>query len=146
MQFPPLEVQIDNTIYEVPFDRFFEKIQDDYLTLRNITLGNKVTLGMSFLNTFYQAYDMQRNQLALIPNLTNRGLNPPIVLVRNAFFVIMPCATMLFICLLAFAAFYPVVGHARVSNNSVKKRKSQSPSSLSLLSSQDNDDDNPAET
>ena len=133
MQFPPLEVQIDSTIYEVPFDRFFEVIQDDYLALRNVTRGDKMTLGMTFLSTFYQAYDMQRNQVALIPNLTNRELNPPIVLIRNAFFVIMPCATMLFICLLAFAAFYPVVGHARVSST-VKKRNSQS-SSLSLLSS-----------
>ena len=133
MQFPPLEVQIDSTIYEVPFDRFFEVIQDDYLALRNVTRGDKMTLGMTFLSTFYQAYDMQRNQVALIPNLTNRELNPPIVLIRNAFFVIMPCATMLFICLLAFAAFYPVVGHARVSST-VKKRNSQ-PSSLSLLSS-----------
>ena len=61
MHFSPVELQIDNIIYDVPFDRWFDVWQDDLLVLRNITLNDKMTLGMTFLNTFYQVYDMQRN-------------------------------------------------------------------------------------
>ena len=111
IKFSPIELQLDNIIYEVPFDRWFDVWQDDLIAMRNITLSDKMTLGMSFLNTFYQVYDMQRNQLALVPNSNNSELNPPRVLVRNSFSIIMSCSTTLFLCLLAYAAFNSVVGH-----------------------------------
>ena len=64
MSFSPIELQIDNVLYEVPFDRWFVVISDEMIALRNITSSSnvdKLTLGMQFLNTYYQAYDMKRN-------------------------------------------------------------------------------------
>ena len=64
MSFSPIELQIDNVLYEVPFDRWFVVLSDDMIALGNITSWSnvdKLTLGMKFLNTYYQAYDMKRN-------------------------------------------------------------------------------------
>ena len=64
MSFSPIELQIDNVLYEVPFDRWFVVISDEMIALRNMTSSSnvdKLTLGMQFLNTYYQAYDMKRN-------------------------------------------------------------------------------------
>ena len=61
MSFSPIELQIDNVLYEVPFDRWFDVWSDDMIALRNRTssqIAEKLTLGMQFLNTYYQAYDM----------------------------------------------------------------------------------------
>lgn len=64
MRFTPFQLQIDNVIYDVPFDRFFDVWNDETITLRNVTSRSnpeKLTLGMQFLNVYYQAYDMERN-------------------------------------------------------------------------------------
>ena len=47
--------------------------------------------------------------MALVVNTNNSELNPPIVLVRNPFFIVMACSTTLFFCLLAFASFNSAV-------------------------------------
>ena len=91
------------------------------MALANVTSSNalKMTLGMTFLNSYYQAHDMQRNQMALIPNIYNSidDIQPQIVLERNRFTIVMPCATTLFICLLGLAAFYPVVNSTESSQS-----------------------------
>ena len=60
-------------------------------------MGDKFILGMTFLNTFYQVYDMERNQIALVPNIYHNDLNEPVVLVRTPFYLIMAATlTLLF--------------------------------------------------
>ena len=107
----------------------FDVWQDDYMALANVTSSNalKMTLGMSFLNSYYQAHDMQRNQMALIPNIYNSldDIQPQIVHERNRFTIVMPCATTLFICLLGLAAFYPVVNSTDSQSAQSSKDDSQ---------------------
>ena len=50
------------------------------LVLNEWSIGDKSTLGMTFLDSFYQVYDMQRNQLALVVNANNSDLPPPTVI------------------------------------------------------------------
>lgn len=58
LTFDPISFQIDNVIYQVPFSRFFESLSNDRLILNEWTMGDKAILGMTFLDVFYQAYDM----------------------------------------------------------------------------------------
>ena len=60
---------MDNIVYELPFENFFEAMSEDDLKMRDYSNGNKFILGMNFLNTFYQVYDMDRNQMALVPHI-----------------------------------------------------------------------------
>ena len=105
MNFPPVLVQFDNVIYETPFDRWFEVYDDDTLGLLEWAVGDKFIIGMNFLNIYYSAYDMQRNQMALVQNIHNSdAISPPYVITREPFYIIMPCSTVLFLCVLAFAS------------------------------------------
>lgn len=53
MKFDPIQFQIDNVVYEIPFSRFFEYVSSDRLVLNEWSMGDKTILGMSFLDTFY---------------------------------------------------------------------------------------------
>ena len=103
MKFDPLTFQVDNVIYKVPFDRFFESLSNDRLIFNEwVSNGSKSTLGMTFLDVFYQAYDMQRNQLALVVNLNNGELGQPKILERQPIFVIMAASSALVLCFFFF--------------------------------------------
>ena len=58
MIFDPITIQFDNIVYEVPWNRWFDRMFDDTLYMTNFSIGDKMTFGMTFLNAYYQAYDM----------------------------------------------------------------------------------------
>ena len=63
VEFEPITIQIDDTLYEVPFYTFFEKVTNGFIVLSNYTSpeGHEMVLGMPFLESYYQAYDLVRN-------------------------------------------------------------------------------------
>lgn len=131
MNFPPVLLQFDNVVYEMPFERWFDLYDDDTLVMREWTVGDKFIIGMNFLNTYYSAYDMQRNQMALVPNIHNSdSVKAPFVLTREPFYIIMPCLTVLFLCVLAIAALNTQVnGSSNLLATSTLSDKAQSSSS-----------------
>ena len=53
MIFDTVTIQIDNTVYEVPWNRWFDRMFDDTLYMTNFSIGDKMTLGMTFLSAYY---------------------------------------------------------------------------------------------
>lgn len=59
VKFKPITVQLDDTVYELPFEAWFKSEElDDVLFMRNHTLGELTSIGMPFLELYYQAYDL----------------------------------------------------------------------------------------
>ena len=86
--------------------------------LSNYTRGEKMTLGMPFLDFYYQAYDMERNQVALIPNIyanqtsmngimadKESYLAQPRIFPRPSFIIYVSAMTTLAFCILALSSF-----------------------------------------
>ena len=59
-KFGPIKVQIDNTYYLIPFERFFSPYTEDMMVLR-INTKDHIVFGIQFLASFYQAFDIRRN-------------------------------------------------------------------------------------
>ena len=68
-KFGPITVTIDDTQYQIPFERFFMAYTADTLVLNINTKDTMIVLGLQFLNSFYQVFDLKRNQMALVPNI-----------------------------------------------------------------------------
>ena len=74
----------------------------------------RILLGMRFLDSFYQVYDLSRNQMAMVPSIyRSDDLNQPEVLVRNPFYIMISCISTLYICVLALASFNAIVGSSK---------------------------------
>lgn len=54
IDFPPISLQIDNVLYETPFDRWFYALGSDMLILNSYSLDEtKFILGANILNLYY---------------------------------------------------------------------------------------------
>ena len=106
MTFSPIAIYLDNAVYEVPFDRWFRVESDSTMVMIVEPNEDNVVLGVQFLNMFYQVYDMERNQVALVHSAYNTNLESPSIAQRNPFGVIISCITALFISVLGFASLY----------------------------------------
>lgn len=51
-KFGPISVTIDNVIYQIPFERFFQTQATDKIVLRMYT-KEMIVFGIQFLNSFY---------------------------------------------------------------------------------------------
>jgi Eukaryotic aspartyl protease len=65
--FPPLVIQLNEHLYTLPASMYI--IQDSGACYHRIGVSkdNFWTLGIAFLQGFYQVYDMKRNQVGLVP-------------------------------------------------------------------------------
>jgi hypothetical protein len=70
--FPPLNLQLDGTLYSVPASSYLNPTgQGDFCHFDSIIMepmgysSLRWILGNRFLNKFYQVYDMERNHMGL---------------------------------------------------------------------------------
>ena len=89
-EFGQVRIQIDNAHYWVPFERFFNKLSSDTYVLEMSLKSDMLVLGIRFLSTYYQAFDMRRNQLALVPNIYSPEVAAPFVMTRGKLVVLLP--------------------------------------------------------
>ena len=92
-KFGPISVTLDNVTYSIPFERFFLAFTDDTLMLNINTKESMIVFGMQYLSSFYQVFDMQRNQMALVPNIYASDMAVPVVSVRKPMAVVLPSLT-----------------------------------------------------
>jgi len=104
----PIRLQIDNVEYEVPFDRFWERVSADTFILKvhNHSRGDDMIIfGLAFLNSYYTAFDIRRNQMALAPSIYSQINHPVVVSIRAPFLVAIPASLMTLVVLL-FAIYH----------------------------------------
>ena len=105
ISFENIRFTLDDTVYEIPFDAIFKKMTPSFIYMYTFSKGDKFTLGMHFLKHFYQVYDMQRNQMALVPNIIwGDSLAKPYVIERGKFIIYVSCLTALVFLVLSFTA------------------------------------------
>mmetsp|Transcript_34481 Transcript_34481/g.45356 ORF Transcript_34481/g.45356 Transcript_34481/m.45356 type:complete len:89 (-) Transcript_34481:372-638(-) len=61
VELKPIRLQIDNVVYEVPFDRLWDRAGIDTFVLRAHYKEEMIIFGLSFLNSYYQAFDLKRS-------------------------------------------------------------------------------------
>lgn len=69
--FPTLSVQLDEILYTIPAEFYITKEQHLCFSKIGVTQDSFWVLGVVFMQGFYQAYDMERNQVGLQPYVSS---------------------------------------------------------------------------
>ena len=65
--FKPLKLQIDSVIYEIPAEKYLTYEEGMCRFDVSLTDSNYWVLGLTFLESYFQVYDMKRNLIGLAP-------------------------------------------------------------------------------
>ena len=118
-QFGPIKVQIDDTYYMIPFERFFSRYTDNTMVLR-INTKDHIVFGIQFLNSFYQVFDVRRNQMGLVPNAYTE-MPSGLVISRDRKTVVLPSTFAIIIAMLYLA------WHQRQEKRQMQQQASRMP-------------------
>ena len=66
---PLMKVDLDGYMYEIPRESFYQKSGSTCKPAIYAYKEDRIVLGSPFLNSYYQIYDMSRNQMALVPSI-----------------------------------------------------------------------------
>ena len=135
VSFENIRFTLDDTVYEIPFDAIFKKMTPHFIYMYAFSKGDKFTLGMHFLKYFYQVHDMQRNQLALVPNIVwGDSLAKPYVIERGKFIIYVSCLTALGFLVLSFTANVNVLKQGTYRSSKTRLPETMSQVAQRLLS------------
>ena len=122
-KFGPIRAQIDNVIYEIPFDRFWIPFSSNTWILQNND-KEMIVFGIRFLDQYYQVFDMKRNQMAIAPSVYSQ-MGSPIVKVRDHVEVIMPSSVVTLIAFVFLIANRKIASLSSDDDKALSQREKE---------------------